>query len=554
MLIYNSFIRRKLFITAIFLFSGLIFANCKIENSEPNANRAANSNGTYQDVTPATSEPKFDLPNNNLPLPKAAALSALPKDAELRRRIDETIETSEFRNSRWGVFVVSLDDNRVLAARDAEKTFNPASTQKLMTTAVALGLLGADYRWKTGVYAAKNIDANGVLDGDLILKGHGAPDFDEPDLANLVEQLKQKGLKKITGGVIGDASHFRADNLGDGWTWNEAQWYYGAEPSALSYSDNTVLVEVAPANEIGAAASVKFSPESEFITLTNRAVTIANGAKEFFGVHRDLDANNFQIWGEIPRGKTFAARTTMHEPEKFAANELKKSLEKNSITVAGAAKSVDWRTNIDENSNQVELAAVESDVLSEIVKRTNKRSINLNAELMLRTIGRRERERSSSTESKTKLNDDLLGAMAIKNWLSAKSVALEETVIADGSGLSRMNFVSPETMGRLLVFAAKMKTAETFKNSLPIAGTDGTLGGRLTAHKDRAFAKTGTIAYVSALAGYAEAKSGEKFAFAIFCNNETRPNDSTATLDRIAALILNYGDAENPESNSNLKK
>ncbi|HZH34886.1 MAG TPA: D-alanyl-D-alanine carboxypeptidase/D-alanyl-D-alanine-endopeptidase, partial [Pyrinomonadaceae bacterium] len=420
----------------------------------------------------------FDLPKTDAPLPKAIDVSRQPKDVELAQNIDRIIDESEFRSAQWGVFVASLKDGRVLTARDAQKLFNPASTQKVMTTAVALDRLGADFRWRTSAVAETEIDANGNLNGDLILYGRGAPDFDEKRLAELVAQLKQKGLRSVSGGVIGDASFFRADALGDGWMWNEAQWYYGAEPSALSYSDNTVLVEVTPNEKIGEPASVKITPEAPFVKITNTAVTVEKeSTRDNIGVHRGLETNDLQIWGEMKRGKTFSARTTMHAPQLWAANELKKSLEKNGVTVAGNAAGIDWKTAKFEIGNLKELAAVESDTLGEIARRTNKQSINLNSELMLRTLGHQARENAESqTNKKTVQGDDFLGASVIKNWLAGKGVEIGDTKIHDGSGLSRLNLVTPETMGRLLFFAAKMKSADVFKDSLPVAGTDGTLG------------------------------------------------------------------------------
>lgn len=497
-------------------------------------------NEKTQDITPEqSSEQRVKFEVNNAPLPKAVDLSTQPKDVELQQKIAETIEKSEFKNARWGVFAVSLKDGRVIAALDAQKLFNPASTQKAVTTAVALDKLGADFRWRTSVLSSNEIGADGTLNGDLVLYGRGAPDFDEPDMAALVNQLKRKGLKRVTGNIVGDASFFHANNLGSGWVWDEAQWYYGAEPSALSYSDNTILVEIVPAENLNQPAQVKTTPEAGFIKVSNKAITTANGSHETVGVHRDLDANNFQVWGEVPQGKPFAVRTTMHAPQIWASNELKKSLEKNGVTVDGSAISYDWRTSNIDAASMRELALVESDTLADVATRTNKRSLNLNSELMLRTLGQKARE---NIGKKTMLGDDALGAMVIKNWLAEKGVSVGETMIHDGSGLSRLDFISPETMGRLLVFASQMKQADVFKNTLPIAGTDGTLGGRLPDFKDRIFAKTGAISYVNALAGYAIARNDETFAFVVFCNNETSRANSVGTIDKITSLIAGYPD------------
>jgi serine-type D-Ala-D-Ala carboxypeptidase/endopeptidase (penicillin-binding protein 4) len=518
-------------------------------------NEQQSSQNSPNDITPASGEGgRFvPLPAGNVELPRALNVSNAPDDVRLREKIEEIIVKSEFRNANWGIFVTSLKDGRVLVARDAQKLFTPASAHKLFATAVALDKLGADFRWRTSALAAGEIGADGNLNGDLILYGRGAPDFDEAKLAALVQQLKAKGLRRIAGNVVGDASFFRADALGDGWMWNEAQWYYGAEPSALSFSDNTVLVEIAPNEQIGEAASVKITPDATFVKISNAAKTVEKvESPDNIGVHRGLETNDLQIYGEIARGKTFAVRTTMHAPENWAASALKKAFEQNGIAVAGDARGTNWRSASNaEIGNLKELGFVESDALAEIVKRTNKRSINLNAELMLRTLGHRARESEEQrTAKKILLGDDALGALVVKNWLTEKGVETGDTVIHDGSGLSRLNLVTPETLGRLLVHAAQMPTANVFFDSLPISGTDGTLGGRLAKFKGNVLAKTGSIAYVHALAGYAKTSADEPLVFVIFCNNETRRAESTVTIDQIASAIAGFpnSDAENKKS------
>ncbi len=492
------------------------------------------------DITPELiSQSEVNFPQNSVPLPRALSVSNNPKDVELSQKIAEAIEKSPYKNARWGVFVTSLKDGRVLVAQDAQKLFNPASTEKILTTAVALDKLGADFRWRTSILASKEIAQDGTLNGDLILMGRGAPDFDEPGIANLVNTLKAKGLRRVKGNVVGDASFFHADNLGSGWVWDEAQWYYGAEPSALSFSDNTVLVEVAPSDKAGEAATVKTTPSADFVQISNSTKTEDNASVQTVGVHRDLDSNNLQVWGEVPRGKNFAVRTTMHAPQLWAAAALKKVLEQNGIVVEGVASDVDWRTSAVDAGSLKELVAVESDSLTDIVKRTNKRSINLNAELMLRTVGAQARQ-TAEKEKRIMLGDDALGAMVIKNWLAEKGVSVGDQEIKDGSGLSRLDFISPETMGRLLVHASRMKFAREFKDSLPIAGTDGTLGGRLVKFKDKIFAKTGTVTYVNALAGYAQISDDETLAFVVLCNNETSQQTSVATIDQVTSLIAAY--------------
>src|SRR5262249_36556281 len=153
------------------------------------------------------------------------------------------------------VLAVSLKDGRGVCAREGRKLFNPASIEKILTSVVALDKLGPDFRWKTKILSEKPVE-DGTLDGNLILYGTGAPDFDEAALEKLVTDLKNKGLKHIKGNVTGDASYFTGDLIGDGWAWGELQWYYGAEASALTFSLNQATVSI----ENGKA---KVSPEMD---------------------------------------------------------------------------------------------------------------------------------------------------------------------------------------------------------------------------------------------------------------------------------------------------
>src|SRR5437660_1659157 len=133
--------------------------------------------------------------------------SNLPADMELAHEIDRAIDESEFASARWGVFVMSLRDGRILYSRDGGRLFTPASNMKIYTTAVALDLLGSDYHWRTSVYAARQIDASGTLDGDLILYGRGAPDLDsfkKDGLPALAVQLGEQGLRRVRGNIVGD--------------------------------------------------------------------------------------------------------------------------------------------------------------------------------------------------------------------------------------------------------------------------------------------------------------------------------------------------------------
>lgn len=487
----------------------------------------SNSNQSNQN----TEQPAFEVPTPQINLLKPLEVSNKPEDVALARKVDELIEKSEFANARWGVFAVSLTDGRVVVARDAQKLFNPASTQKILTSIVALDKIGADFRWQTRVLAEKPVE-DGSLNGDLILYGQGAPDFSTEGVENLVNRLQAKGLKRVKGNIVGDDSYFKGDEIGEGWSWNDLQWYYGAQASALTINYNQVSVTLQDGKP-------KVEPSTDYVQFSGDVKPAENGEPDAVGLKRDLAQNNVYVYGS---GKKLDARIAVENPALWSAQIFKETLEKKGIAVEGAAKSANWKTENKPNvENANELASIESRTLGEIVRRMNKDSVNLYAELILRTLGKKfgadapdENPRAQATRG-----DDSAGISVIKKWLAAGGVTFQETEsIKDGSGLSRLNFVTPETIGRALIAASQMKSAETFKNSLPVAGTDGTLGGRLGNVRGKILGKTGSIMYVNALAGYAK-RERETLAFVIFCNNETRRADSSILIDAIATSLVN---------------
>ena len=497
----------------VLIFLYLIFVSACFSPDKP----------TQSEIALPISEENFEVPDTNINLAQPLASSNAPKDVALCEKINQTIERSEFANARWGVIAINLKDGRVACEREARKLFNPASIQKLLTSIVALDKLGADFHFQTKVLLNKAIE-NGILDGDLTVYGQGAPDFNEESLEKLIEQLRIKGLKKIKGNIIGDESFFKGDNLGDGWTWNDVQWYYGAEASALSINQNQGSVNV----QIG-----KARPSTDYVQISGAIKPIAD--IEAAGLKRGLADNQVYVWGNA---NELNARISINNPALWAAKIFKEALEKKGISVEGEAKSADWKS--ENNSNTVEFARIESQSLGEIVRRMNKDSVNLYAELILRTLGKEFGESAPNENPRMQAlrGDDSAGASVVKKWLTENNVATDEIKIHDGSGLSRLNFVTPEAFGRALIYASQSKFADAFKDSLPIAGTDGTLRGRLGNIRGKVLAKTGSITYVNALAGYAKNSGDETFAFVIICNNETRKADSSNLIDSIATILV----------------
>lgn len=482
----------------------------------------------------------------------AAQVSTSRSAQELGRKIEETIEGSEFRAARWGVYMLSLRDGRVVYARDAERPFTPASNMKVYTTAVALDTLGADYRWRTSVYASSEPDQRGTIKGDLVLYGRGAPDLssevkrDVPDhLAKLADDLYRRGVRRVQGNVVGDESHFRGEALGDGWLWNDIQWYFGAEVSALTINGNEATVQITPGKQDEKAA-VKVENGDSYFRLTNDAQTSARGSSLTIGVTRGLSDNNLRVWGDFPAtGRSYNVRISVHKPALWAAKLFREELRARGITVDGEIEARDARVAPDEQFNPeraVELAFVLSRPLGEIARATNKFSININAELILRTLGRERRDAAPDPDPvKMRIRgDDEAGLSFIRLWLERAGIQTAGLTLHDGSGLSRLNIITPEATARLHAVIAKSPAARIFRDSLPVAGRDGTLSGRLSTTGGRIQAKTGTLSYNNSLSGYVLAADDEPYAFAIICNDETARGNSIAVIDAIARLLADY--------------
>jgi len=501
----------------VLIFLYLIFVSACFSPDKPSQSETASP----------ISEENFEVPNTNINLAQPLVVSNQPKDVARCEKINKTIEESEFANARWGVITISLKDGRVVCEKEARKLFNPASIQKILISIVALDKLGAEFRWQTKILSGKEIE-NGILDGDITVYGQGAPDFDEVGLEDLANQLQAKGLKQVKGSVVGDESYFKGDDIGDGWTWNDLQWHYGAEAGALTFRENQANVFMKDGKPISS---------TDYLQVQSELEPKQAGKTEAFGIKRGLADNQVYIWGN---GEKASGRLAVHNSSLWAAKNLKALLERKGIAVDGETKSVDWKSKDRLNvENAVELAVVESKTLAEIVQKMNKRSLNIYAELLLRTVGKRfgDTAPDESRQITEVRGDDSAGASLVKKFLRENKVATDEIQIRDGSGLSRLDFVTPEAFGRALIYAAQSKFADVFIGSLPIAATDGTLGGRLGKAKGKILAKTGSITFVNSLAGYAQAADGEILTFAVISNNVTRKSDSSRVIDSIATIL-----------------
>lgn len=476
----------------------------------------------------------------SLALPVAAGDGT---SAPVARRVDAILDAAQFRSVRWGVFAVALDSGEVMYSRDAERRFVPASNLKLYTTTLALARLGPSYRWRTSVYAAAKPDRAGRVAGDLVIYGRGDPTisahFSNGDpllkIERLADAVEAAGVRRVSGGIVADESYFKGARFGYGWEWNDLQWGYGAEVSALSIADNVLEVSVAPGVRPSLPCVVTVTPSTSYVRMRNRTRTSPAGAPNDLGIYRAEGTNVVDLWGHLPIGAPpFKTEIAVHDPATLLATFLRQALERRKIVVSGPVRSVDARDRevspFDVNG-AVEIASLTSETLGDVVHETNKVSQNLYAELLLRSVGRVAGPADAETT-------EAAGVASLTKLLTDAGVDTSAIAVEDGSGLSRGNYVTPAATVGLLAWARKQSFASFLLDSLPSAGMDGTLERRFanTPAAGRVRAKTGTLGDASALSGFLTTRSGREVAFSIMVNNA--PGDAHTLRQAIDAVVL----------------
>jgi serine-type D-Ala-D-Ala carboxypeptidase/endopeptidase (penicillin-binding protein 4) len=484
--------------------------------------------------------------------------------ADLQSRIAALLDQSKFASARWGALIIT-PEGVVVFERDADKSFTPASNMKLYTSAAALDAFGPDFKIKTSVYATRPAGKNGVLKGDLILYGRGDPnlsprfDTDDPDryddlkpadtitaIEQLADQIVAAGIKTVTGNLIGDDSFFAGDLLGPGWEWDDAQFYYGAEVSALTVNDNSVTFTVTPATRTGKPPSIKVQPQTGYLKIVNNSGTVADGQTRI-GVHRTLNSNTVEFFGTIPRGASeFKVNIAVHDPARFASELLKEALARRGVRVRGRVERHDAVARVADpfdESKLIEVASVESQPLAEMLKVINKQSQNLHAELMLRQLGTRHVDAGSLDDYGRPRSTSALGDEIRRKFLQRAGIEVAPLSLRDGSGLARQNLVTPTSTVRLLEFMLTRPHTKTWLASMTIAGVDGTLERRMrdSAAANNMRGKTGTLTYVNALSGYLTTKRGQPLILSLMGNNYTGPGrETTGVMDQICVMLAEF--------------
>lgn len=455
----------------------------------------------------------------------------------LKEEFEYLFNDPAFNAAHWGVAIQSMQSGEYLYLRNENKVFMPASNMKLITTAAALQALGGDYRYVTRLVAHGLISAEGVLEGDLIIRGCGDPSlsgrWEDGKITAVFERwadsLQARRITTITGKVIGDGRFFSDSRVGAGWEWDDLSDWYAAQISALTFNDNCVDIIFNPGDSLGAPARYTLAPATEYVQIINRVTT---GQRTRLGFWRDPGSNKIYCDGTVAQNaRDRRDWITVENPTRFAAVVLREILVRRGIRILDAAFDIDELAGyLPVEYKTVQLASHTSPPVSEIVKIVNKESHNLFAELLLRTVGRVAEDEGSAAG----------GERAAKKMFAAAGITSDMFYAADGSGLSRQDLVTPTALVRLLRYIYDQPGGPLFYDSLPIAGVDGTIKGRMrgTAAKGNVRAKTGTMNRVSALSGYVTTRDSELVAFAMIVNNHTVPTSIAHHLQNLVCERL----------------
>ena len=410
-----------------------------------------------------------------------------------KRKINKLISSSGL-DANIGIKIVSLTTGKTLYALNSHKLLLPASNNKLYTCAAALERLGADHVFTTTVLKTGN---------NLILKGGGDPDLTIDQLDSLAK-ISAKIIKNVDTLFV-DESLMDTLHYGEGWMWDEGSWWYAAPISALSVNDNCIDFYVDP-GQLGKPAKVDYYPRTSYFRFVNNSVTV-NDTVDFkkFKIERDWAGrtNHFTISGEIlDTAATDTFYRNIYDPALFAGTVFRELLETHGTMIKNIH-------NGNRSGDLNTIALHQSDSLIYSAFNLMNESDNLTAELFVKTMG-------ISKENPGNWKD---GIDTVKSFLFEK-VGIDTSVIriADGSGASRYNLSSLDQLANLLTWIFKSEFKDDFISTLPGGGLDGTMEERLESFGTRIRAKTGHLAGVSCLSGYAFSPRYGPLAFSMMMN------------------------------------
>ena len=402
--------------------------------------------------------------------------------------------------STLSAYVERIDTGEIaLAWNDAEPR-NPASVEKMLTTLVALDVLGPTYQWKTEAYFVGDLQG-GVLDGDLLLKGYGDPYLVTERFWQLMRRIRHAGVEKISGDLLLDDSYFQVGDYDPAAFDREPLRAYNVAPNALLTNFKVVRYIFKPDRNSG-TVEISLDPKLDNLEIVNR-LSVTNrscrGYQRGIAINAGNDMSSMTFSGRFPSGcDVYSMGRTALSHNAFAFGVFS-SLWRES----GGEFSGGWRNVVASEELEPDLV-FDSLPLSEVITKINKHSNNVMARQLLFTL---------AAETYGKPGTEALGRKAVRDWLAERGMDFAELRLDNGAGLSRESRMTARHLADLLRYAYKSAFMPEYMSSLALSGLDGTLSrrfrnGPLTG---AAHLKTGRLDHVAAVAGYFQARSGNRY-------------------------------------------
>lgn len=449
--------------------------------------------------------------------------------ASLASSVAAAIGAKGLAKAKIGLIALSATTGEVICERSADDPLIVASNAKVMTVTSALAWLGKDFEFKTRWMSAAKPDAAGVLHGDLTLLGDGDPDC-VPDgaadsellLARLVAALRAAGVTRVEGDLVVDDRIFDRQYVPEGWTAAQLPHAYAAPVSGFSLMENCLRVQIAASSPV----KVEVDPASSYFNPVAAVSLGAPKSKNTIHVAAPAPAGTLKVTGTTPAGgRPEPLWVPIADPLRAAGHAVFTALSRAGVAMGGTVRFADAQTPA--ATGLVELAAVGSP-LARVLMKLDKESTNVLAEHLYKRAGA-AREGAGSFAS---------GGRAVLAAMERNGIATRGAATFDGSGLSRANRFTPRQLAETLRALWRSDARDTVLETLPIAGVDGTLRKRFRepAYRCRVRAKTGYIAGVSTLSGYAATDSGEVICFSILVNDGG--SAAKGAIDAVARLLV----------------
>lgn len=466
-------------------------------------------------------------------LPAALAAAA---PAGFKPAVDAQVAAARRTAPEIGVDVVDLETGESVYSFAPDTLRVVASNMKLVTSAASLELLGPGYFFETELLISGNV-GRGMLEGDLAVVGGGDPNLSgrgyqgDPYGAfrEWARALRRLGIARIDGNVLLVNGLFDAQVVHPDWPRDQLSAWYEAPVAALSFNDNCVLVKVRPGARPGTPARVELVPPLDLFTVKNTAVTVAKAGKQGLGIGR-RPGNVINVTGQIARGAGSADEwVAVADPLEYFGAALRAALAEEGIEIAGQVHP----TRELPQTAWEPVITWRSDLLSTL-EVLNKRSQNFYGESLLKLLAARFCG-TGTWEA---------GARLLRDYLLSIGLDPGGFEVADGSGMSRRNRFSPRQLTHLLARMFRHRWGSEYLRTLPFSGEPELRWERRLAtppYRGNVLAKTGTLAAVSTLSGYAKARSGKLYAFSILCNRSSSGGQSQRAQDRIVQAIIDHG-------------